>query len=248
MHKLVLLRHGESQWNLENRFTGWHDVNLTEQGEREGREAGRLLKAEGFEFDMAYCSVLTRAIRTLWLALTEMDQVWIPVQREWRLNERHYGSLQGLNKAETAQQYGDEQVLVWRRSYDIPPPPMSKDDDGYAGKDRRYAHLSEDDLPLSECLKDTVDRFLPLWENTIAPQIKAGKQIMIAAHGNSLRALIKYLDGVTDEDILGMNVPTGMPLVYELDENLKPISRQYLGDPEKVAKAMEAVANQGKAK
>jgi 2,3-bisphosphoglycerate-dependent phosphoglycerate mutase len=248
MHKLVLLRHGESQWNLENRFTDWHDVNLTEQGEREGREAGRLLKAEGFEFDMAYCSVLTRAIRTLWLALTEMDQVWIPVQREWRLNERHYGSLQGLNKAETAQQYGDEQVLVWRRSYDIPPPPMSKDDDGYAGKDRRYAHLSEDDLPLSECLKDTVDRFLPLWENTIAPQIKAGKQIMIAAHGNSLRALIKYLDGVTDEDILGMNVPTGMPLVYELDEDLKPISRQYLGDPEKVAKAMEAVANQGKAK
>ena len=248
MHKLVLLRHGESQWNLENRFTGWHDVNLTEQGEREGREAGRLLKAEGFEFDMAYCSVLTRAIRTLWLALTEMDQVWIPVQREWRLNERHYGSLQGLNKAETAQQYGDEQVLVWRRSYDIPPPPMSKDDDGYAGKDRRYAHLSEDDLPLSECLKDTVDRFLPLWENTIAPQIKAGKQIMIAAHGNSLRALIKYLDGVTDEDILGMNVPTGMPLAYELDEDLKPISRQYLGDPEKVAKAMEAVANQGKAK
>jgi 2,3-bisphosphoglycerate-dependent phosphoglycerate mutase len=218
---------------LENRFTGWHDVNLTEQGEREGREAGRLLKAEGFEFDMAYCSVLTRAIRTLWLALTEMDQVWIPVQREWRLNERHYGSLQGLNKAETAKKYGDEQVLVWRRSYDVPPPPMNKDDEGYAGKDRRYAHLNEDDLPLSECLKDTVDRFLPLWANTIAPQIKAGKQIMIAAHGNSLRALIKYLDGVTDEDILGMNVPTGMPLVYELDENLKPISRQYLGDPEK---------------
>lgn len=248
MHKLVLLRHGESQWNLENRFTGWHDVNLTEQGEREGREAGRLLKAEGFEFDMAYCSVLTRAIRTLWLALTEMDQVWIPVHREWRLNERHYGSLQGLNKAETAKKYGDDQVLVWRRSYDIPPPPMTQDDDGYAGKDRRYAHLSEEDLPLSECLKDTVDRFLPLWENTIAPQIKAGKQVMIAAHGNSLRALIKYLDGVTDEDILGMNVPTGMPLVYELDENLKPISRQYLGDPEKVAKAMDAVANQGKAK
>ena len=248
MHKLVLLRHGESQWNLENRFTGWHDVNLTEQGEREGKEAGRLLKAEGFEFDMAYCSVLTRAIRTLWLALTEMDQVWIPVHREWRLNERHYGSLQGLNKAETAKKYGDDQVLVWRRSYDIPPPPMTQDDEGYAGKDRRYAHLSEDDLPLSECLKDTVDRFLPLWENTIAPQIKAGKQVMIAAHGNSLRALIKYLDGVTDEDILGMNVPTGMPLVYELDENLKPISRQYLGDPEKVAKAMDAVANQGKAK
>jgi 2,3-bisphosphoglycerate-dependent phosphoglycerate mutase len=248
MHKLVLLRHGESQWNLENRFTGWHDVNLTEQGEREGKEAGRLLKDEGFEFDLAYCSVLTRAIRTLWLALTEMDQVWIPVHREWRLNERHYGSLQGLNKAETAKKYGDNQVLVWRRSYDIPPPPMTQDDEGYAGKDRRYAHLSEEDLPLSECLKDTVDRFLPLWENTIAPQIKAGKQVMIAAHGNSLRALIKYLDGVTDEDILGMNVPTGMPLVYELDENLKPITRQYLGDPEKVAKAMDAVANQGKAK
>ena len=248
MHKLVLLRHGESQWNLENRFTGWHDVNLTEQGEREGREAGRLLKAEGFEFDMAYCSVLTRAIRTLWLALTEMDQVWIPVHREWRLNERHYGSLQGLNKAETAKKYGDDQVLVWRRSYDIPPPPMTKEDEGYAGKDRRYAHLSVNDLPLSECLKDTVDRFLPLWENTIAPQIKAGKQVMIAAHGNSLRALIKYLDEVTDEDILGINVPTGMPLIYELDENLKPTSRQYLGDPEKVAKAMDAVANQGKAK
>ena len=248
MHKLVLLRHGESQWNLENRFTGWHDVNMTEQGEREGKEAGRLLREEGFEFDVAYTSVLTRAIRTLWLALTEMDQVWIPVHREWRLNERHYGSLQGLNKAETAEKHGDEQVLVWRRSYDIPPPPMSKDDDGYAGKDRRYKNLSDEDIPLSECLKDTVDRFLPLWENTIAPQIKTGKQVLIAAHGNSLRALIKYLDDVSDEDILGMNVPTGMPLVYELDENLKPLSRQYLGDPEKVAKAMEAVANQGKAK
>ncbi len=248
MYKLVLLRHGESQWNLENRFTGWHDVNLTEQGEREGREAGRLLKEKGFQFDLAYCSVLTRAIRTLWLALTEMEQVWIPVHREWRLNERHYGSLQGLNKAETAQKYGDEQVLVWRRSYDIPPPPMTKDDEGYAGNDRRYKDLDEEHLPLSECLKDTVDRFLPLWTNTIAPQIKLGKQILIAAHGNSLRALIKYLDDVTDEDILGINVPTGMPLVYELDENLKPTSRQYLGDPEKVAKAMDAVANQGKAK
>ena len=193
MHKLVLLRHGESQWNLENRFTGWHDVNLTEQGEREGREAGRLLKAEGFEFDVAYTSVLTRAIRTLWLALTEMDQVWIPVHREWRLNERHYGALQGLNKAETAEKHGDEQVLVWRRSYDIPPPPMSKDDDGYAGKDRRYANLDEAHIPLTECLKDTVARFLPLWEETIAPQIKAGKNVLIAAHGNSLRALIKYL-------------------------------------------------------
>ena len=248
MYKLVLLRHGESQWNLENRFTGWHDVNLTEQGEREGREAGRLLKAEGFEFDVAYTSVLTRAIRTLWLALTEMDQVWIPVHREWRLNERHYGSLQGLNKAETAEKHGDDQVLVWRRSYDIPPPPMTKDDPGYAGKDRRYAKLDEANIPLTECLKDTVARFLPLWEETIAPQIKSGKQVLIAAHGNSLRALIKYLDGVTEREIIGMNVPTGMPLVYDLDENLKPTNRQYLGDAEKVAKAMEAVANQGKAK
>jgi len=233
---------------LENRFTGWHDVNLTEQGEKEGREAGRLLKAEGFEFDVAYTSVLTRAIRTLWLALTEMDQVWIPVHREWRLNERHYGALQGLNKAETAEKHGDEQVLVWRRSYDIPPPPMTKEDDGYAGKDRRYADLDERNIPLTECLKDTVARFLPLWEDTIAPQIKSGKQVLIAAHGNSLRALIKYLDGVTEDEIIGMNVPTGMPLVYDLDENLKPTNRQYLGDPEKVAKAMEAVANQGKAK
>ena len=248
MHKLVLLRHGQSQWNLENRFTGWHDVNLTEQGEHEGREAGRLLKAEGFDFDVAYTSVLTRAIRTLWLALTEMDQVWIPVHREWRLNERHYGSLQGLNKAETAEKHGDDQVLVWRRSYDIPPPPMTKDDPGYAGKDRRYVNLDEANIPLTECLKDTVGRFLPLWEETIAPQIKSGKQVLIAAHGNSLRALIKYLDGVTEEEIIGMNVPTGMPLVYDLDENLKPTNRQYLGDAEKVAKAMEAVANQGKAK
>ncbi len=248
MYKLVLLRHGESQWNLENRFTGWHDVNLTEQGEREGQEAGRLLKAEGFKFDVAYTSVLTRAIRTLWLALTEMDQVWIPVHREWRLNERHYGSLQGLNKAETAEKHGDDQVLVWRRSYDIPPPPMTKDDLGYAGKDRRYANLDEANIPLTECLKDTVARFLPLWEETIAPQIKSGKQVLIAAHGNSLRALIKYLDGVTEGEIIGMNVPTGMPLVYDLDENLKPTNRQYLGDAEKVAKAMEAVANQGKAK
>ena len=248
MYKLVLLRHGESQWNLENRFTGWHDVNLTEQGEREGQEAGRLLKAEGFKFDVAYTSVLTRAIRTLWLALTEMDQVWIPVHREWRLNERHYGSLQGLNKAETAEKHGDDQVLIWRRSYDIPPPPMTKDDPGYAGKDRRYANLDEANIPLTECLKDTVARFLPLWEETIAPQIKSGKQVLIAAHGNSLRALIKYLDGVTEGEIIGMNVPTGMPLVYDLDENLKPTNRQYLGDAEKVAKAMEAVANQGKAK
>ena len=248
MHKLVLLRHGESQWNQENRFTGWHDVNLTEQGEREGKEAGRLLKEQDFAFDVAYTSVLTRAIRTLWLALTEMEQVWIPVHREWRLNERHYGSLQGLNKAETAEKHGDEQVLIWRRSYDIPPPPMSKEDDGYAGKDRRYANLDESNLPLTECLKDTVDRFLPLWEETITPQIKAGKNVLITAHGNSLRALIKYLDGLSQEDILGVNVPTGMPLVYELDQDLNPLTCQYLGDPDRVAKAMDAVANQGKAK
>ena len=248
MHKLVLLRHGESQWNQENRFTGWHDVDLTEKGEGKARESGRLLKEAGFQFDVAYTSVLKRAIRTLWFALTELDQVWIPVHREWRLNERHYGGLQGLNKAETAEKHGDEQVLVWRRSYDIPPPAMSKDDDGYAGKDRRYANLDESDLPLTECLKDTVDRFLPLWTGTIAPQIKQGKSVLIAAHGNSLRALIKYLDGVSEEEIIGMNVPTGMPLVYELDADLKPISRQYLGDPEAVAKAMDAVANQGKAK
>ncbi len=248
MHKLVLLRHGESQWNLENRFTGWHDVNLTEQGEKEGREAGRLLKAEGFAFDEAYTSVLTRAIRTLWLTLEEMDQVWIPVHREWRLNERHYGALQGLNKAETAEKHGDEQVLIWRRSYDIPPPAMSTSDIAYAGKDRRYSGLNESDIPLTECLKDTVARFLPLWEKVIAPRIKAGKKVLITAHGNSLRALIKYLDGVSEEEIIGMNVPTGMPLVYELDECLVPLNRRYLGDPNRVAKAMQAVANQGKAR
>lgn len=248
MHKLVLLRHGESQWNLENRFTGWHDVNLTEQGEKEGREAGRLLKAEGFAFDEAFTSVLTRAIRTLWLTLEEMDQVWIPVHREWRLNERHYGALQGLNKAETAEKHGDEQVLIWRRSYDIPPPAMSVSDTAYAGKDRRYSGLNESDIPLTECLKDTVARFLPLWEKVIAPRIKAGKKVLITAHGNSLRALIKYLDGVSEEEIIGMNVPTGMPLVYELDECLVPLNRRYLGDPNRVAKAMQAVANQGKAR
>lgn len=248
MHKLVLLRHGESQWNLENRFTGWHDVNLTEQGEKEGREAGRLLKAEGFAFDEAYTSVLTRAIRTLWLTLEEMEQVWIPVHREWRLNERHYGALQGLNKAETAEKHGDEQVLIWRRSYDIPPPAMSVSDTAYAGKDRRYSGLNESDIPLTECLKDTVARFLPLWEKVIAPRIKAGKKVLITAHGNSLRALIKYLDGVSEEEIIGMNVPTGMPLVYELDECLVPLNRRYLGDPNRVAKAMQAVANQGKAR
>lgn len=248
MHKLVLLRHGESEWNRENRFTGWHDVNLTEQGEGEARAAGRLLKEEGFAFDVAFTSVLKRAIRTLWLALDELDQVWIPVHREWRLNERHYGALQGLNKAETAAKHGDEQVLVWRRSYDVPPPPLEPSDERHPGRDRRYAGLSSEDLPLTECLKDTVARFLPLWNDVVAPRVKAGENVLIAAHGNSLRALVKYLDDVSEEDIIGMNIPTGMPLLYELDENLKPLDRRYLGDPEAVAKAMEAVANQGKAK
>ena len=248
MHKLVLLRHGESEWNRENRFTGWHDVDLTEQGEGEARAAGRLLKEEGFAFDVAYTSVLKRAIRTLWLALEELDQVWIPVCREWRLNERHYGALQGLNKAETAAKHGDEQVLVWRRSYDVPPPPLEPSDERHPAHDRRYDGLSPENLPLTECLKDTVARFLPLWNDVVAPRVKAGENVLIAAHGNSLRALIKYLDGVSEEDIIGMNVPTGMPLLYELDENLKPLDRRYLGDPEAVAKAMEAVANQGKAK
>ena len=248
MHKLVLLRHGESEWNRENRFTGWHDVDLTEQGEGEARAAGRLLKEEGFAFDVAFTSLLKRAIRTLWLALDELDQVWIPVHREWRLNERHYGALQGLNKAETAAKHGDDQVLVWRRSYDVPPPALEASDERHPGRDRRYAGLSSEDLPLTECLKDTVARFLPLWNDVIAPRVKAGENILIAAHGNSLRALVKYLDDVSEEDIIGMNIPTGMPLLYELDENLKPLDRRYLGDPEAVAKAMEAVANQGKAK
>lgn len=248
MHKLVLLRHGESEWNRENRFTGWHDVDLTEQGEGEARAAGSLLKEEGFAFDVAFTSLLKRAIRTLWLALDELDQVWIPVHREWRLNERHYGALQGLNKAETAAKHGDDQVLVWRRSYDVPPPALEASDERHPGRDRRYAGLSSEDLPLTECLKDTVARFLPLWNDVIAPRVKAGENILIAAHGNSLRALVKYLDDVSEEDIIGMNIPTGMPLLYELDENLKPLDRRYLGDPEAVAKAMEAVANQGKAK
>lgn len=248
MHKLVLLRHGESEWNRENRFTGWHDVDLTEQGEGEAKAAGRLLKEEGFAFDVAFTSLLKRAIRTLWLALDELDQVWIPVHREWRLNERHYGALQGLNKAETAAKHGDDQVLVWRRSYDVPPPALEASDERHPGRDRRYAGLASEDLPLTECLKDTVARFLPLWNDVIAPRVKAGENILIAAHGNSLRALVKYLDDVSEEDIIGMNIPTGMPLLYELDENLKPLDRRYLGDPEAVAKAMEAVANQGKAK
>ena len=248
MHKLVLLRHGESEWNQENRFTGWHDVNLTAKGEEEGRRSGRLLKDEGFAFDVVYTSLLKRAIRTMWLALEELDQTWVPVHREWRLNERHYGALQGLNKAETAAKHGEDQVLIWRRSYDIPPPALDIDDERHPAKDRRYADLPAENLPLSECLKDTVDRFMPLWQDTIAPMVQDGKSVLIVAHGNSLRALVKYLDGVSEEDIVGLNIPTGMPLVYDLDADLKPLDRRYLGDPEAVAKAMEAVANQGKAK
>ena len=248
MYKVVLLRHGQSQWNLENRFTGWHDVDLTEQGQAEARAAGQVLKENGFVFDKAYSSLLKRAIRTLWLALEELDQVWLPVRRNWRLNERHYGALQGLNKAETAEKHGEDQVLIWRRSYDVPPPPMEKDDEGYAGNDIRYADVPEADIPLTECLKDTVDRFLPYWHETIAPDIKAGKRVIIAAHGNSLRALVKYLDDLSEEEVLKLNIPTGMPLVYELDADLKPIKNYYLGDEEAVKAAMDAVANQGKAK
>jgi len=248
MYKVVLLRHGESIWNKENRFTGWTDVDLSEKGVGEAAQAGKLLKQENFEFDIAFTSVLKRAIRTLWLGLYEMDLMWIPVVRSWRLNERHYGALQGLNKSETAEKYGDDQVLIWRRSYDTQPPALEVTDERYPGKDPRYAELSKDELPLAECLKDTVERFLPYWHETIAPTIKSGKKVLIAAHGNSLRALVKYLDDVSDEDIVGMNIPTGMPLVYELDENLKPTKRYYLGDPEAVKKAMAAVAAQGKSK
>ncbi len=248
MHKLVLLRHGESVWNKENRFTGWTDVDLSEKGREEARQAGAVLREAGLAFDIAYTSVLKRAVRTLWTALDEMDLMWIPVINTWRLNERHYGALQGLNKSETAAKFGEEQVLVWRRSYDIPPPPLEKGDERYPGADPRYADLSEEELPLTECLKDTVERFLPYWHGTIAPTIRSGKRVIIAAHGNSLRALVKYLDEVSDEKIVSMNIPTGIPLLYELDELLRPVRSQYLGDPEAVAKAMQAVANQGKAK
>jgi 2,3-bisphosphoglycerate-dependent phosphoglycerate mutase len=248
MHKLVLLRHGESTWNKENRFTGWHDVDLTEKGRGEAAEAGRLMAAEGLAFDIAYCSVLRRALSTLWFALDQMDRLWIPIEKSWRLNERHYGGLQGLNKAETATQYGDEQVLIWRRSYDIPPPPLDKSDPRWPGHDPRYRNVPEAELPLTECLKDTVERFLPYWHDTIAPEVAAGRQVLIAAHGNSLRALVKYLDSISDKDILSLNIPTGVPLVYELDETLKPLRHYYLGDQAAIAAAMQAVANQGKAK
>ncbi|MEM1165525.1 MAG: 2,3-diphosphoglycerate-dependent phosphoglycerate mutase [Planctomycetota bacterium] len=247
MHKLVLLRHGQSDWNLENRFTGWKDVDLSEQGVREATSAGELLKAEGFAFDVAFTSVLKRAIRTLWISLDQLDQMWIPVHRTWRLNERHYGALQGLNKAETAAEHGDEQVLIWRRSYDVPPPPMDPSDERFAGHDRRYAGLGADEVPVTECLKDTVERVLPYWDGTIVPEIKAGKTVLIAAHGNSLRALKKHLDGMSDEEIMGVNIPTGVPLVYELNADLKPIKSEYLGDQDAVQAAMASVAAQGKA-
>lgn len=246
MKKIVLLRHGESTWNQENRFTGWTDVDLTPQGIQEAQSAGRLLREHGFAFDIAYTSVLKRAIRTLWIVLDEMDQMWIPIQHTWRLNERHYGALQGLNKAETAAQYGDEQVLIWRRSYDVRPPALTVDDTRYAGADPRYKNLSDNDIPVTECLKDTVARFLPYWNTTIAPQVQAGKSVIIAAHGNSLRALVKYLDNISDEDILNCNIPTGVPLVYELDDNLKPIKNYYLGNLAEIQEAMQTVANQGR--
>jgi len=248
MYKVVLLRHGESTWNKENRFTGWTDVDLSEKGKEEAKKAGIVLKKEGFVFDIAYTSVLKRAIRTLWAVLDEMDLMWIPVINTWRLNERHYGALQGLNKSETAAKYGEKQVLIWRRSYDIPPMPLTKEDERFPGRDPRYKGLADKDLPLTECLKDTVARFLPYWHETIAPSIKSGKRVIIAAHGNSLRALVKYLDNISEADIVNLNIPTGLPLVYELDKDLRPIKNYYLGDPEEVKKAMEAVANQGKAK
>jgi 2,3-bisphosphoglycerate-dependent phosphoglycerate mutase len=246
--KLVLIRHGESTWNKENRFTGWTDVDLSEKGRQEAMEGGQVLKREGYVFDVAYTSVLKRAIRTLWTVLDTMDLMWIPVHRTWRLNERHYGALQGLNKSETAAKFGEDQVKVWRRSYDIPPPALTSDDDRFPGHDPRYRNLTPQELPLTECLKDTVARFLPLWHETIAPVIQSGQRVVIAAHGNSLRALVKYLDNISESDIVELNIPTGMPLVYELDDNLKPLNRYYLGDPEKVKAAMDAVAAQGKKK
>jgi 2,3-bisphosphoglycerate-dependent phosphoglycerate mutase len=247
MYRVVLIRHGESTWNRENRFTGWTDVDLTEQGKAEAKLVGEVLKAEGFVFDLAFTSVLKRAIRTLWIVLDELDLMWIPVEHSWRLNERHYGALQGLNKAETAAKYGDAQVKTWRRSYDTPPPAIETNDQRYPGHDPRYRNLSENDLPRTECLKDTVARMLPYWHEAIAPAIVAGKRVIVAAHGNSLRALVKHLDHISDEEILELNIPTGVPLVYELDTEMKPIRHYYLGDPEAILKAQQAVANQGKA-
>jgi 2,3-bisphosphoglycerate-dependent phosphoglycerate mutase len=248
MPTLVLLRHGESTWNKENRFTGWTDVDLSETGVGEAHEAGRLLRADGYQFDVAFTSVLKRAIRTLWIALDEMDQMWLPVVNTWRLNERHYGALQGLNKAETAAKFGDEQVKVWRRSYDVPPPALTPDDERFPGRDPRYAGLADADVPRCESLKDTVARFLPFWESDIAPALRDGKRVLVAAHGNSLRALVKYLDGISDEEIVGLNIPTGVPLAYDLDDALRPRSSRYLGDPAAIAAAAAAVAAQGTAK
>jgi 2,3-bisphosphoglycerate-dependent phosphoglycerate mutase len=248
MKKLVLVRHGESVWNQENRFTGWTDVPLSDRGVREATEGGRLLAKEGYTFDVAFTSVLKRAIKTLWIVLEEMDLMWIPVTRNWRLNERHYGALQGLNKSETAAQFGEDQVKIWRRSFDIPPPVLEKSDARFPGHDRRYGDLKPEELPLTESLKDTIARFLPYWHGTLAPAVRSGQRVLIAAHGNSLRALVKYLDNISDDAIIGVNIPTGVPLVYELDDDLKPIKNYYLGDPDAVAKAMAQVASQGKAK
>ena len=244
MHKLVLIRHGESEWNKENRFTGWKDVDLSEKGRTEAQSAGELLRKEGFTFDEAYTSVLKRAIKTLWVILNEMDLMWIPETKSWLLNERHYGALQGLNKAETAAKYGDEQVLIWRRSYDIPPPELAETDERYLGNDARYASIPREEFPKTECLEDTVARVVPYWENEIAPKVLQGKRLIIAAHGNSLRAMVKYLDGIADEEIVKLNIPTGVPLVYELDENLKPIKSYYLGDADAIRAATDAVARQ----
>lgn len=248
MYKLVLIRHGESTWNKENRFTGWTDVDLSEKGVEEAREAGQVMKREGFSFDIVYTSLLKRAIKTANIVLEELDQSWLPVVRSWRLNERHYGALQGLNKSETANKFGEAQVKIWRRAYDVAPPPLELTDERFPGNDPRYAKLGSSALPLTECLKDTVVRFLPLWEDTVAPAIKSGQRVVVAAHGNSIRALVKYLDNIADADIVELNIPTGMPLVYELDQNLKPIKSYYLGDPVKVKAAMDAVAAQGKKK
>jgi len=248
MYKLVLLRHGESQWNLDNRFTGWTDVDLTENGRREARAAGELLKSEGYVFDIAYTSVLKRAIRTLWITLDAMDLMWLPVVHSWRLNERHYGALQGLNKAETAARFGEEQVLTWRRAYAIAPDPLLPGDPRWAGNDPRYRHLKPEEIPATECLKDTVARVVPFWKDSIAPALARGRRVLVAAHGNSMRALIKYLDNVTDEDIVGVNIPTARPLVYELDADLRPLRHYYLGDAGEIERAMAAVAAQGKAK
>jgi len=248
MHRLVLVRHGESTWNKENRFTGWTDVDLSERGVQEAHEAGRTLQKEAYVFDVAFTSVLKRAIRTLWIMLDELDQMWIPVHNHWRLNERHYGALQGLNKAEMASKYGEKQVLLWRRSYDMRPPPLERNDERYPGSDPRYKDLNEKEIPMCESLKDTVNRFLPYWHETLAPTISSGKRVLVSAHGNSLRALVKYLDNLSEETVVNLNIPTGIPLIYELSDDLKPVRHYYLGNEEKIREAIESVAAQGKAK